>query len=71
MRSPSPRQPWGRRGEGLRVHVCTHAGEHRHICIHVTPGAPALTQENWAFGYELIIVAYAHLHPLAPSERLR
>lgn len=44
MRSPSPRQPAGRRGQGLRVRLCTHACEHGHTCTHVTP---ALTQETW------------------------
>lgn len=51
MRSPSPRQP---AGAGGGAPAGAHAWEHSHTCIHITPEAPALTQENSAFGFELI-----------------
>lgn len=53
MRSPSPRQSAGGAGGG-GAPAGAHACEHSHTCIHITPEAPVLTQENSAFGYELI-----------------
>lgn len=67
MRSRLPRQQAGKRGgEGLRVHVCVHTPVH-HTCVHVIPGAPALTREveNSAFGCEPSL--FPDPHPPPPS----